>query len=70
MSRLLREVTKQGQGTRTDLGDNVTEVDRPERGNSHSYTLDRLHQQRLQIHNLQKDYWSPSRLEELGWVEL
>ena len=38
---MFREAMKPGQGKRSDLGDNVTEVE-PSSGNSLSYTLDRL----------------------------
>lgn len=36
-----REAMKPGQGTRTDLGDNVTQVEKP-KGNSRSYAVSRL----------------------------
>jgi hypothetical protein len=43
--RMWREVTKVGQGRRTDLVDIVNEV-KPSKGNSRAYTLDRLKRDR------------------------
>lgn len=49
-TRLIREVTTEGrQGKRTDLDNNVTEVERVT-GNSKSYTLDRLHRERPDLY--------------------